>query len=402
VLVVIASRYNEISFADSFDNRNWNMPKSNITDMYLMNQKNKTAISLFCGAGGMDVGFTKGGFDVVWANDYDKNACATYRANFGSQVVCGDIDELIPTLSKYKGIDCVFGGPPCQGFSVAGNMDPDDHRSKLVMSFMEVVKKVEPNIFVMENVKALGALSKFKLIRENLFKRAHEMSYHVELLILNSKDFGVPQSRERMFLIGMKDKTYTGSLKDQIKAFERESPSVREIISSLGPAGGKTNSKTVNAKISMAKDPVLRKSPYAGMLFNGQGRPINPDIHSSTLHASMGGNRTPIIDENQLYHGESAWVEQYHKHLMDGGDSYPKDAVPSNLRRMTVDEAHLLQTFPKDFEFIGSQSSVFRQIGNAVPCNLAESVAKLALAIIDGTLSSKLEVDLNKNLELAI
>jgi len=368
-----------------------------------MKQRSRTAISLFCGAGGMDVGFTRAGFEVVWSNDFDKDACATYEANFGPHVVCGDIDELIPTLDKHQGVDCVFGGPPCQGFSVAGKMDPNDERSKLVMSYMQVVEKVKPKVFVMENVKALGVLSKFQLIREELFKRAHDLGYHAELLILNSKDFGVPQSRERMFLIGVKDKNYLGSLRDHIRAFERESLSVREIIAPLGPAGSETNSQTVNAKISIAKSPVLRKSPYAGMLFNGQGRPINPDAHSSTLHASMGGNRTPIIDEEQLYHGKPAWVEKYHQHLLDGGESYPKDATPKFLRRMTVDEAHLLQTFPDDFNFIGRQSSVFRQIGNAVPCNLAEAVAKLALAAIEGTLADhQIDVDENENLELSI
>jgi len=351
----------------------------------------KTAISLFCGAGGMDDGFSRAGFKIIWANDYDKDACATYKANFGSHVVCGDINELIPTLDRFIGIDCVFGGPPCQGFSVAGNMDPNDERSKLVMSFMQVVEKVSPRIFVMENVKSLGVLSKFQSVRDELFQRAHALGYHTELFILNSKDFGVPQSRERMFLFGVKNKKYNGLLKDHIKVFEKISLSVREIIRPLGPAGNKNNSKTVNAKITIAKKPILRKSPYAGMLFNGQGRPINPDEYSSTLHASMGGNRTPIIDEEQLYYNKPAWVEEYHRYLMEGGEPWAANEAPNRLRRMTVDEAHLLQTFPKDFQFLGRQNSVFRQIGNAVPCNLAEAVAKLAILVLDSTVEPKTE-----------
>ena len=367
-----------------------------------MKNKEKTAISLFCGAGGMDIGFKRAGFDVAWSNDFDEDACTTYEANFGPHVECGDIDGLIPTLKIYKGIDCVFGGPPCQGFSVAGYMDPKDERSKLVLSYMQVVEKVQPKVFVMENVKALGALSKFRLVREELSRRAHKIGYHTELLILNSKDFGVPQSRERMFLIGVKKKSFLGSLREHIGAFERASLSVRETIAPLGPAGSKTNPKTVKAKISIAKFPILRKSPYAGMLFNGQGRPLNPDSYSSTLHASMGGNRTPIVDEEQLYNEKPGWVEQYHRHLMDGGKPYPKDAAPEYLRRMTVDEAHLLQTFPKDFKFVGCQSSVFRQIGNAVPCNLAEAVARLAATTIDGTMPRKPENYKNEILELAV
>lgn len=363
---------------------------------------NKTAVSLFCGAGGMDVGFTKAGFDTLWANDFDKHACATFEANLGPVVHCGDINALIPTLDEYKGVDCVFGGPPCQGFSVAGNMDPNDDRSKLVMSYMTVVEKLSPRIFVMENVKALGVLEKFKFVREELVRRANKAGYQTELLILNSKDFGVPQSRERMFLIGVKDKNYVGLLSEHIKNFQSESPSVRDIIKSLGPAGSKTNSKTVNAKISIAKSPVLRKSPYAGMLFNGQGRPINPDAFSSTLHASMGGNRTPIIDENQLYHGKSGWVESYHKQLMESGKIHSEATAPDYLRRMTVDEAHLLQTFPECYEFKGPQSAVFKQIGNAVPCNLAEAVANLVKAIIENSLPEDFVVSHNENHELEI
>ncbi|MFZ4835895.1 DNA cytosine methyltransferase [Rouxiella sp. Mn2063] len=348
------------------------------------NKIKNNAISLFSGAGGMDVGFKNAGFDVLWANDADRDACDTYRENFGEHIVLGDINNLLNTLDKYKNIDCLFGGPPCQGFSVAGNMDPNDERSKLVMSYMEAVSIVKPKVFVMENVKALASLSKFSAVRENIIKKAHGMGYNTEMLILNSKDFGVPQSRERMFLIGFKNKKIDGSLNDNINKFKKESKTVKETIIHLGPAGSALNKKTVNAKISIASSPILRKSAYAGMLFNGQGRPINPYSHSSTLHASMGGNRTPIIDEDQLYNDEKSWVEEYHSHLINGGEPYPSTSAPSRLRRLTVDEAHLLQTFPKDFIFKGKQSSVFKQIGNAVPCSLAESVANLVNLILNG------------------
>jgi len=367
-----------------------------------MNNVEKTAISLFCGAGGMDVGFRKAGFKTIWANDFDKDACLTYEKNFGPHVVHGDINEHIKELNQFKEVDCLFGGPPCQGFSVAGNMDPNDERSKLVISYMEAIEKVQPKVFVMENVKALGTLSKFLFVREELCRRAQRMGYKTELLILNSKDFGVPQSRERMFLFGYKEKTFEGTLLGHIYNFRKESKTVRDTITHLGPAGSPSNDKVVNAKISIAKSPVLRKSPYAGMLFNGQGRPINPDSHSSTLHASMGGNRTPIIDEEQLYNGATPWVEMYHQHLLDGGKPFAPDAAPKHLRRLTVDESHLLQTFPKDFTFLGRQSSVFRQIGNAVPCNLAFSIAQLASGIIDGTLDLGSSVKSNVQMDIAL
>lgn len=357
------------------------------------------AISLFCGAGGMDQGFVQAGFNIVWANDFDEDACATYEKNFGSHVVCGDINEKMKFVDFPYSIDCVFGGPPCQGFSVAGHMNPDDDRSKLVFSFMDFIEKVKPESFVMENVKALGTLEKFRLVREKIFKRAIDLGYSVELVILNSKDFGVPQSRERMFIIGFKDKKSSGLLAKHMLNYQKPSPTVREAIKHLGPAGGEHNEKVVKAIISPAKSPILRSSPYAGMLFNGQGRPIDPDSYSSTLHASMGGNRTPIIDEDQLYLDKPSWVEMYHKHLMENGKPYAKEEIPKRLRRLTLDEARILQTFPEGFVFVGRQSSVFRQIGNAVPCNLAEAVALMVADILKGNLSLD-ESNTQKNQEL--
>ena len=114
------------------------------------------------------------------------------------------------------------------------------------------------------------------------------------------------------------------------------------------------------------------------MLFNGQGRPINLDGAAPTLPASMGGNRTPIIDQCSLETGKPAWVEEYHAHLMAGGQ--PVDTVPSRLRRLSVDEAAALQTFPRDMPWYGSQSAIYRQIGNAVPPKLAYHVA---VALVD-------------------
>ena len=103
------------------------------------------AISLFSGAGGMDLGFRRAGVDVVWANDFNASACETYKANFGSEIHCGSLMDF-----DYKTLpdcDLVFGGPPCQGFSVAGKMDPDDPRSKLVFEFQKVVGAKRPRFF---------------------------------------------------------------------------------------------------------------------------------------------------------------------------------------------------------------------------------------------------------------
>lgn len=341
------------------------------------------AVSLFSGAGGMDVGFLKAGFDVIWANDFDKDACETYRLNHGDRIHHGSIDDLMPelkALGRTEDIACVFGGPPCQGFSVAGKMDAHDPRSKLVWSYMEAVKLIRPASFVMENVKALAMLEKFRAVREGLFKEAHKLGYNIEMVVLNSKDFGIPQGRERMFLVGIRDRP--NYFKSKIDTRRELAPKLRDVLLSVGKIGSPTNNRICRAKVTAAATPVMRRSPYAGMLFNGQGRPLNLDGHASTLPASMGGNRTPIIDNDALYGGESPWVEEYHTHLMDGGEPIDWKTVPERLRRLTVDEAIAIQTFPRDYIFAGPQSSVFKQIGNAVPCELAKAVASVMCELL--------------------
>jgi len=335
-----------------------------------------TAISLFSGAGGMDVGFKKAGFNVLAANELDSYACDTYEANHPDSVLFrGDLNAHTENLAKYEGVDLVFGGPPCQGFSVAGKMDAEDPRSKLVFAFANMIDRIKPRAFVMENVKALGALSKFESVRNELFRRFYDAGYSVSVMILNAKDFGTAQSRERVFFIGVR-RPYANIKIGSLNKYKKKAVSLRQAISHLGKAGTENNSRICNAKITLATTPILRKSPYAGMLFNGQGRPLNPDGWSSTLPASMGGNRTPIIDEGHLFDNEKSWVEKYHAHLMSGGQPLKLGEVPSTLRRLTVDEAALLQCFPANYNFIGPQSKVFSQIGNAVPCNLAFAVGQ--------------------------
>ena len=129
----------------------------------------------------------------------------------------------------------------------------------------------------------------------------------------------------------------------------------------------------------------MRKSPYAGMLFNGLGRPIKIDGYSATLPASMGGNKTPIIDEEALYQKRRPWVESYHKRLSQNNGVAISTEVPHFLRRLTVDEARLIQTFPLNYHFCGSQSSQYTQIGNAVPCNLAFAVCSMVVDVLLGT-----------------
>jgi len=342
--------------------------------------KTLSAVSLFSGAGGMDVGFVNAGIRPIFANELDSSACKTYAANHGDLIQPGSILDHFDDLHRFKGVDVVFGGPPCQGFSVAGKMDPNDIRSGLIRTFFDAVDLIQPEAFVCENVKALAALSRWQDIRNELTTRASK-NYHVALILLNSSDFGVPQNRERMFLIGVRkghpvqsDLQLQQALSESLQKHHKPAPTVGELIRTLGPAGSPANQRVCKAKITFASNPVLRKSPYAGMLFNGAGRPLNSFGRSSTLPASMGGNKTPIVDEECIFQGAKNYVEEYHQHLMNGGTPR-KGEAPERLRRLTIDECLAIQTFPVDYILAGSQSSAYKQIGNAVPCLMAEAVA---------------------------
>lgn len=248
-----------------------------------------------------------------------------------------------------------------------------------------MVEAVRPKAFIMENVKALGAIERWAEVRRKLLFRFRSLGYTVGMCVLNATDFNVPQARERVFVIGFKGSPdATMDLNAMLHPYKCKARTVREALAALNRAGTGNNTRTCNAKITLTTKPVLRKSAYAGMLFNGLGRPLKIDGYSATLPASMGGNKTPIIDERALYDGARPWVELYHERLLKDSSIASTEQVPSYLRRLTVDEAQVLQTFPTDYELCGSQSSQYTQLGNAVPCNLAKAVSGMVIDVLNG------------------
>lgn len=363
-----------------------------------------TFVSLYSGAGGLDLGFAKAGFTPVFANDIDSNAVATYnrirhvedpewrdaaRRFEGHTAIAGDVREVAADLQE-GAAELVIGGPPCQGFSVAGRMNPDDPRSRHVFDFLGLVSRISPRAFVMENVAALARNKRWSDILQRL-RSLGERNYKVSLHVLNASHWGVPQARERMFLVGLPqdgpDLTFPAP------PTLDSPPTVRDALEHLPAAGMPGNASLCTAAITLAKSPVLRRSPYAGMLLNGQGRVISAARPAPTLPASMGGNRTPVIDEGELYRGDPAWIEQYHRSLFEEGKA-PLRELPSDtkLRRLTVEEAAALQTFPRDLAWDGPQSARFRQIGNAVPPRLAFHVAAAVRAALGNEPESAAQV----------
>ena len=194
----------------------------NETVVIHMTKRKPTAISLFSGAGGMDAGFDMAGFDVRLAIEVDPSCCETLKHNLKStKVLCADIrDVTLDQICHLSGlqvgeIDCVFGGPPCQSFSLAGKRQGlDDERGMLVFKFVDLVRRLKPKAFVLENVKGMVNWQGGVVIKEieDMFAEplATGEKYSVQHKVLNAADFGVPQSRERVFVVGTRlTKRYT-------------------------------------------------------------------------------------------------------------------------------------------------------------------------------------------------
>ena len=338
--------------------------------------------SVYSGAGGLDIGFIRAGFAPVFSIDIDPSAVNTYAATLKRlsdrfphlkvhehNCLCGDIDDHMTDLTTVTA-DLVIGGPPCQAFSVAGKIDPSDPRSRHVWRFLDAVRAIEPRCFVMENVKALAQNRRWTQLIDALRDKADELGYATQVLMLNASHYGVPQARERMFLVGIPPGTL---FEPPAPSTADNPPSLRDALATLPPWGAPGNDMLCAARVTPAKRPVMRRSPYAGMLFNGSGRPMRLDRPAPTLPASMGGNRTPIVDQDCLDGVDDCWIARYHACLEAGGE--PRTEVPERLRRLTVQEAAAIQGFSADMEWRGTKTSIYRQIGNAVPPALGTAIA---------------------------
>ena len=163
--------------------------------------KKPSVVGLFAGCGGMDLGFQQAGFEIIWANDFDKDAVSTYKNNIGNHIVLGDIRD-IPSSLIPNDFDVLLGGFPCQGFSIANiKRSIKDERNFLYLEMLRVIKDKKPKFFVAENVKGMLSLHKGRVM-EMILKDFKNLGYDVDYKLLKASDYGVPQNRERVIIIG--------------------------------------------------------------------------------------------------------------------------------------------------------------------------------------------------------
>lgn len=321
-----------------------------------------TCIDLFAGAGGLSLGLKMAGWRTLVASDYDAAACATYRRNFdGVEVLEDDIRGV--SWKRLRGkVDLVAGGPPCQPFSVAGNQKAHKDERDMLPEFVRAVREIKPRLLLMENVAGLTTSRNLPYLESKL-DELRELGYEVNFRLLNSADYGVAQERLRVIVFG--------GLSECPK-FPRATHGTRSrpYVPARAALEGAPEDEPNRAIVTYARNPVLRPSPWAGMLVNGGGRPINLSEPSQTIPASAGGNRTHIVDSAGV-------LLDYHGHLIAGGK--PRQGIVPHVRRLTLRESARLQSFPDNFEFCGERSAKYRQVGNAVPPLLGKAVGKALL-----------------------
>ena len=332
-----------------------------------------TALDLFSGAGGLSLGLHQAGWNVVAAAESDPWCVATYKRNFGETDMSADVRGV--DFSRFEGIDLVAGGPPCQPFSVAGKQlakaDPRD----MMPQFVRAVREARPRAFLLENVAGL-LTPRHSAYTRKVFSQLEGLGYAVHWQVLDAASYGVPQRRRRLIVVGVPPNV----------RFRLPSPSHGPQMAKLYVTAGEALAEVVDeerntAKVRYARNPVLRRSPWAGLLLNGKGRPIDLNAPSLTIPATAGGNRTHILDPSGV-------LLEYHRHLSNGGKPRRGD-VPS-VRRLTVRESARLQSFPDEFVFEGPPSRRYSQVGNAIPPLLAAVVARALLRALFGAGASRL------------
>lgn len=300
--------------------------------------KEFTAVSLFCGAGGLDLGFDRAGFRTLWANDFNADACKTHQNWSNAEVVCADISKI--EVGAIPDSDVILGGFPCQGFSLSGPRKIDDSRNTLYKHYVRIVAAKKPKIFVGENVKGLLTMGNGQII-EAIIDDFSACGYNVFYKLVNAKDFGVPQDRERVIICGFR--------KDLgIEKFDLEIPCVE--VMTLGQA--------LQGMPEVSKDDVCN-APYSSR-YMSRNRKRGWNEVSYTIPA--------MAKQVTLYPG-SPDMEKIDRDVWKFG----KNGV---TRRLSWREAAVIQTFPKELEFYGDITSKYKQIGNAVPVKLAEYVAR--------------------------
>jgi DNA (cytosine-5)-methyltransferase 1 len=351
-----------------------------------------TVADLFSGAGGFTQGLVQSGrFRSVFANDFNRWACQTYNANFGPHCIEGDINRILRRQLLIPKIDIVVGGPPCQGFSLLNKKREGDPRKDLWRAYMRFVERTEPIAFVMENVPELLKSLEF----EEICRRTRKLGYRWAVGILNAADFGVPQRRKRFIMIANRV-----GIPELPAATHADPNGGAPLIDGRLPAW-----RTVRQAIGD-----LPPKPIGTEIRPEQGPPLDLHFGRKPTEKSMlryrcvpeGGNRVDLQKRRRDL-TPNCWIKKQGGTDLFGRLWWDRPSFtirteffkpekgrylhPSEHRPITHREAARLMSFPDSFVFKGTKIEVAKQIGNAVPCNLAQRIGEALAKVLDQALT---------------
>lgn len=303
-----------------------------------------TAASLFCGAGGLDMGFEQAGIHVIWANDCNQDACQTHRLWSNATVICDDIAKI--KTSDVPPIDILLGGFPCQGFSISGPRRLDDSRNTLYKHYVRFVKEKQPLCFVGENVQGLLSMGNGAIL-EAIIEDFSRCGYNVFYELVNAKDYGVPQDRKRLIIIGFRKDLNIEQF--YLSPFNGHKPTLRDSIGGMPPPKSTDVCQDAYSSRYMSRN---RKRSWDDVSFT-----IPAMAKQIALHPS---SPDMIKIENDVW----------------------KFGV-GETRRLSWQEAAAIQTFPENMYFYGNLISKYQQIGNAVPVKLAHHIARNVISTLN-------------------
>lgn len=386
-----------------------------------------TLISLFSGCGGMDLGFKQAGFEILWANDFFKEAVDTYKLNIGEHVVFGDITK-IESSEIPNNPDVVIGGFPCQGFSIANNnRSMQDERNFLYKELLRVIRDKQPKFFVAENVKGLLSMENGEIIKM-IIKDFEDIGYKVDYKLLNAAEYGVPQMRERVIIIGNNIGVenpfpqITHYIDKKIPGLQKCPTVADTLISLLGVRLSEEPVKEYDFTVYNHIAYTNVKEKFMGRTFDvNQGNLCDylrenkkrSGLSNKQIALSIGEKITKVehwfrkdnksgsipspdcwLKLKELLNLDDTFDEQiltfeekdikYEQSLRITNWDRPSDTITATTpeihinkdRRLSVREVARLQTFPEDFIFTGKLDKMYRQVGNAVPVKLAYLIAE--------------------------
>ncbi len=352
-------------------------------------KKRYTVLDLFCGCGGLSYGFQMAGYDIVLGIDNNEPALQTFLYNHkGAKTLNADLSDsmtigLIDEFLDGKKIDVIIGGPPCQGFSLTGPRLFDDERNKLYLAMIDVVKRYMPKAILIENVPGMATLYKGE-IKEEILKRFRNIGYSIGCKVLCSADYGVPQIRNRLVFVGLRDgeKEFefpkASHIAENYITCEQAIGDLPSLVDELGDEIMEYSSEPLTDYQKLMRG-------NCKVLHNHKAIEHKQFVKDTIALVPDGGNWKDLpkgVGESRKFH--MAWTRYASDKPSRTIDTGHRNNFHYKWNRCpTVRESARLQSFPDNFVFLGNKGQQEKQVGNAVPCLMAKAIAEELLKYLN-------------------